>query len=440
MKGLIFFFSNLLLPFFQCSLILRYLAAFLGVKSEKLHSRMGRFVVCFAFFLSGRLIYSIIKPSETIVLIFLCFMIGFSMCFLDGKMKKQLWISLLFTCLIVLNHALATSWVNEALCMNLLSPYHQQEYGVLAVMLIELLMSALEFQVFYNLIGKNATVLRTHEWILLIGVLSLSAIAIFLMQLVFTSSISKPIRISGIAADITVLVMDYITVRLVMSINRYHDTVLENEQLKIQVQYQSQYAETMQQQEKAIRRLRHDFYGTLSVMRSFLDRNQISELSEYLTNYEQAVAEIIIFVRTNQSFLDAVLNTKLTYAKSCGIICSCRIPAELPKFPGIIYCTLMGNLLDNAIEAMVGLESAELQVGIHIENDILVILVRNKVKEAVCQKNPNLFSTKKDSTLHGFGITSVKRIAKQYNGTADFYDDGNWFVARVEMDTRCITK
>lgn len=438
MNILLYLLSSFLLPCLQCFYTLWYLTAVFGQKPGKLRSLSRKILICSGFFLVSKTIYALTDFPFCTVLIFLGTMLLFSVFFLEGDIKKRIFVSLLIASMIIMNYILAVSLVDKTLEINLLSPYHHEEYGVFAVMFVSLMFSVLEFQILLNLFGRSVTTLRTKEWLLLVGVLSLSAIVIFLTQRAFTLPISKDTRLSGIGADAAILIMDFITIRLIVSITRHHNAMLENKRLKMQMQYQAQHAEMIQQQEKALRRLRHDFRGTLSVMHSFLEQNQISELREYISKYENAISDIVLSVHTNQPFVDAVLNTKLTYAKSCGITCICHISEQLPDFPGTDYCTLLGNLLDNAIEALIGLKDAELQVDMHLENDILQILVRNKVKESVCLKNPNLLSSKKDSVSHGFGISSVKRIAKQYNGSADFYDEGNWFVARVEMDSRCL--
>ena len=64
---------------------------------------------------------------------------------------------------------------------------------------------------------------------------------------------------------------------------------------------------------------------------------------------------------------------------------------------------------------------------INITNQVkslLVITAENSCSQKPVKRNGELISTKKQSGLHGFGIKSIKRIAKEYNGKVDFdFDD-----------------
>ena len=90
--------------------------------------------------------------------------------------------------------------------------------------------------------------------------------------------------------------------------------------------------------------------------------------------------------------------------------------------------SLLVNLLDNAIEASRRASSPSISVKLCMKQDYLFCYVTNNIDEGSLSANPELKSTKKDKTMHGFGIRTVKLIAEQYHGDCEFsVKDGRFF-------------
>ena len=76
---------------------------------------------------------------------------------------------------------------------------------------------------------------------------------------------------------------------------------------------------------------------------------------------------------------------------------------------------LLGNALDNAIEAVLGIaEEKKISVSVIKNGSLVTLSVKNPVKENFVATN--LKTTKKDKAMHGFGIESMKKIAEKYKG------------------------
>lgn len=207
----------------------------------------------------------------------------------------------------------------------------------------------------------------------------------------------------------------------------------------MQLQYQTQYATAVQQQEETIHRLRHDMRHNMTVIRELVDEHNETKLREYLEQYADQLRDMITFVRTDNVCVDAIVNTKLTYAQENGIEVLCRIDSNLPKLREIDYCALLGNLLDNAIEAsQKNISQSEIILEIQNENEQLHITVKNRIDTSILTKNPKLKTSKPLSAEHGFGIKSIREIAERYDGTADFYEDGVYFIANILLYTKYV--
>lgn len=122
-------------------------------------------------------------------------------------------------------------------------------------------------------------------------------------------------------------------------------------------------------------------------------------------------------------------------SSNVAIQCACHSPKTLPEISGIDYCSLFGNLLDNAIEAEVSSQIAEpeLHVNLELVDNRLSVYVRNRIADSVLKDNPKLLTKKEQSQNHGYGVATVRKNAEKYNGMVDFYEDNGWFIAYVEL-------
>ena len=92
-------------------------------------------------------------------------------------------------------------------------------------------------------------------------------------------------------------------------------------------------------------------------------------------------------------------------------------------FPSFPYLTaLFSNLLDNAVDAAKNIPNSfiELNISAHSHNSIVISMV-NSCKKDPFTRSHRLTSTKKDKQNHGYGMKSIERVIKKYNGNSRFY-------------------
>lgn len=110
-----------------------------------------------------------------------------------------------------------------------------------------------------------------------------------------------------------------------------------------------------------------------------------------------------------------------------------NIPMEMP-FRGADICLILGNLLENAVEAAQKAEGKK-YIRFHMKYDKnnLLLFVENNYKGVLIKtKDKRLKSTKTDAGNHGVGLSSVYRIAAKYHGVVTIDDDvANRFLIRV---------
>ena len=96
---------------------------------------------------------------------------------------------------------------------------------------------------------------------------------------------------------------------------------------------------------------RHDYRNHIQNMKNRLGGDQ-SELEQYLDELADDLVQADTSIRTGNVMADAVLNSKLSVAKQKGV--RLNIEAHIPRgvaMTDVELCSILGNLLDNAIEA-----------------------------------------------------------------------------------------
>lgn len=331
-----------------------------------------------------------------------------------------------------MNSSLGVNLASTILNSSVADIYAKSNFSRFITVIFVQALNLLVFQVLEKTIGSGALKLQLREWLLLASVFFVSIFGMTLIQVAVTKlNATEKLRFCLLGTDLTIIIVDYITILLITVLNHHHQTELENQQMRLQLQYQVQYAETVRQQEESVHRLRHDLKTTISALHDFLHKKQLSAMEEYLETYTTSLFETTSIVHTNQLFLNAILNTKMTYAKEHGIDCTCHLPATLPTINGMDYCSLLGNLLDNAIDSSLLLSVREIAVSIDFTDFKLTIAVKNKIQSSILNSNPHLQTTKGNKSDHGHGIPTIKEIAKKYNGDVDFYESNGWFNASV---------
>ena len=137
--------------------------------------------------------------------------------------------------------------------------------------------------------------------------------------------------------------------------------------------------------------------------------------------------------------MDFILNQKKMEAEQKQI--SMEIQAErgiqMPIAESEI-CVVLGNLLDNAIEAASKTEenTGWVKITIGQQNEMTFLKIENNYQEEPVTKNGEYVTTKENKNAHGYGIKSVKRIIKNQDGMIDFEAEKYVFSVRIMLPPR----
>jgi sensor histidine kinase regulating citrate/malate metabolism len=181
---------------------------------------------------------------------------------------------------------------------------------------------------------------------------------------------------------------------------------------------------------KQMRGWKHDYHNHLQAIKAYILTGQIDELLGFCYKLEEDLRLVDTVVKTGNVMLDAILNSKLSLANQRKI--EVNVTAAMPEklmITDIDLCVLIGNLLDNAMEACSQpskmadtQESGEweferpfIRVYIGMKGYHLYICVTNSVYGEV-KKSGSRFISTKNSPTHGFGLMRIDKVCEKYGG------------------------
>ncbi len=208
----------------------------------------------------------------------------------------------------------------------------------------------------------------------------------------------------------------------------FQDSVLKKQRDEVQNIYQT------------MRAWRHDYHNHIQSIKAMLSMKKLEELDAYLGTLEQDLDSIDIAIRTGNVGLDAILSSKVSIAKKKDIEVSCtaKVPQNL-TVTDVHLCAIVGNLLDNAIEACEKIKCSEgasvpqkfIRIYIGLFKEQLYISVSNSTSSKRRHKLAELVTSKKGE--HGFGLRRIDKIAEKYDGFVNRKNEPGVFATEVML-------
>lgn len=207
---------------------------------------------------------------------------------------------------------------------------------------------------------------------------------------------------------------------------------LKNEMDKVETE--KTYYDILDKQNQDLRIYAHDAKNHLAAIKSL---NTNPEIDEYLKKITESLATYSKVSRSGNHSLDVIINRYVTECsiKDVKFTFDTRLK-NLEYVEGYDLVTILGNLLDNALEAAEKSEKREITLSTDYRNTYDVLIVTNSCETAPKISNNKLITTKSDKKLHGIGLKSVAKTLAKYNGDYDWeYDNQNKvFTATVMLD------
>ena len=197
-----------------------------------------------------------------------------------------------------------------------------------------------------------------------------------------------------------------------------------------------------------VKAIRHDIKNHLAAINAYALENNGPEITAYINTLHNDIGETALYSNTGNIAFDSIINFKLKNAKQENI--QTEICLALPKTLNIESAdaaAIVGNLLDNALEAVARVQKKELTIDIEYKRGALFIQIKNTFdgvlrctgKGEEKRQTAGLaaaglaagIASRKESAGHGHGLKNIKRAIEKYNGCMDITHDAQTFTASV---------
>ena len=97
---------------------------------------------------------------------------------------------------------------------------------------------------------------------------------------------------------------------------------------------------------------------------------------------------------------------------------------------------MLGNILDNAIEASLKVEEEKRHIRLFMKydsNTLIITVINTFIGDLNKHKEGRILTRKHTPLNHGIGLESVRRVAEKYHGSVIIETKDNSFIIKIAM-------
>lgn len=176
-----------------------------------------------------------------------------------------------------------------------------------------------------------------------------------------------------------------------------------------------------------LRAQRHDFLNHLQVVYSLMEMKEYAEASDYLEKVYGEIRSVASFLRTKSTPVNALLQVKAGACAEHGVDLQLDMKSSLDglAIPGWELCRVLANLIDNALDALKGVEKPVLRITIAEDLRAYTFTVANNGSPIPGELRESIFeagvTTKGEG--HGMGLSIVRQTVEEYGGSVTVSSD-----------------
>lgn len=246
------------------------------------------------------------------------------------------------------------------------------------------------------------------------------------MLLVVDSNNYKFILINMVLIFIICIILIYI-------FNKIVNVMTENARQKFLIKQSEYYEKQIEADRKHInntRKIKHDMKNHMYAIRNMAKNNMSKDIITYTNDILGKIEGEKVYINTGNYLIDGILNVKFEEIKNQGI--DFKYDVKMPegiKLPEFEVITILGNLLDNAIEGVGSIkDNRYIEVFISYKDSNLLIKIVNTFDGLVIKDNKGFVSRKGEKAYHGIGLENVREQVEKNNGYMNI-DTGNCMFA-----------
>lgn len=229
--------------------------------------------------------------------------------------------------------------------------------------------------------------------------------------------------------------VNFATFQLYDAITAAMSERLESRLLLEQNKYYDKQLEIMKASLENTKAIRHDLKNHMFSINSLVQNSDKEQTLQYISQIMKDFGADQNYASSGNMIIDSIVNFKFQEAELRGV--KTKLDLNIPKnlkIPSFDLTIILGNLLDNAIEAATKVkENPYINLIIKYDKGRLLIQMDNPYTGEVKEENGKFITTKEDKDNHGIGLKNIDKIVPRYNGTMSVDHSGNVFSVTVLM-------
>ncbi|MEA1974706.1 MAG: GHKL domain-containing protein [Bacillota bacterium] len=286
---------------------------------------------------------------------------------------------------------------------------------------------------------NNASQVSLRSWLLILSIPVFSVV--LSVTSVYEPILKDEFSVISVLACVSIVYINvivfYLFDSIVFQVNENNQFRFREKQLLIQ---KNQYENVIDGYNQ-VKRVRHDMVNHLLVLDGYLANQQYHEALEYIHKLNDELDFGKRGIVSSNVAIDALIgNGKLKAAKEgIDFECEVMIPRKL-KIDEMDICIVLGNLLNNAIEACIRIDdervSKRIMLKMYYKRKYIFLEVENSYDlSTIKKKNGRFVSSKlyREKDEIGIGMGNMEKIVEKYEGVYQIDLPGEMFIVKIMM-------
>ncbi len=421
---------------FQSVVVTVFLIISLGCKdkyNKKCVSAAGILITFIYLTVSNHIVYF----ESVAIYVYMVYSLIFSFVVLGGSVIEKIFYNVMMICCLAGSSLLGGGLVSLVVKKDFLNAHR---YGTgsryVSVIFVQILL-----MLFLGFIIKLKVFLKEkdNQYMLIMSLIPAISVIVCCFMVYRSDKSYEMNVIYTFIAMAGIIIINVISVLLLIMEQKVYEQKTRQQVMLSAYQQKEKDIESILDMQKQNSKQRHDINNVLILISELIQDEKYSKALEVLDKYRTGYNNInVTEIVSNNIVLNYLLNRKINQCREAGIDMACYVLWNIAGVDDMDLYILLENLCDNAIEAAAQSNNPTIKLQISEDNGNLCIYIGNTTSGNVLKNNPDMNTTKKDKSMHGFGIMNIRDIIDKYNGTINYEQHGdNYLMCRCRLKKIC---
>lgn len=421
---------------FQSVVVTAFLMAGLGCK-DKYNKKCTGIIGIVITFIYLTVSNHIVHFESVGIYIYMVYSLIFSFVVLGGTIIEKIFYNIMMICCLAGSSLLGGGLVSLVVKIDFLVII---EYGTVyryaGVVLNQLL---LVFFFIFLIKIKKLLIAKDNKYMFIMSMIPAISVIVCCFMVYRSDNSYEMNVIYTFIAMAGIIIINVISVFLLIMEQKLYEQKMRQQVMLGAYQQKERDIESILDMQKQNSKQRHDIKNVLILIRELINDGQYAKATEMLDKYSTGQKNVnLTEIISNNIVLNYLLNRKINQCRDSGIDMGCYVLGDIRGIDDMDLYILLENLCDNAIEAAMQSNNPTIKLQISEDNGNLCIYIGNTTSGNVLKNNPDMNTTKKDKSMHGFGIMNIRDIIDKYNGTINYEQHGdNYLMCRCRLKKIC---